>query len=79
MEIIEIIIHIILGLIIGMIIGYKLFKENIYKGPDSNIISQEIYTEKDGTKYKWVPSICICPINYSMDKLKVQTYSHPNH
>ena len=73
------IIVIIIGLIIGIISGYYFFKKNIYKGPDSNIISKEIYTDILGHKYKWVPKICVCPISYSMDKLQDQNYIDPNH
>lgn len=73
------IITIILGIIIGIIIGYYCFKTYIYKGPDSNIISKEIYEESDGKKYKWVPKVCICPLNYSMIKLKDPNFIDPNH
>ncbi len=78
-EITSNIIVIIIGLVIGVIIGYYLFKVNIYKGPDSNIISKEIYTDIFGYKYKWVPKICPCPISYSMNKLKDINYIDPNH
>lgn len=78
-QIISNIIVIILGLTVGMIIGYYLFKVYIYKGPDSNIISKEIYTDSDGKKYKWIPKVCICPISYSMDKLQDPNYIDPNH
>jgi uncharacterized protein YxeA len=69
-RIIYYIITVIIGLVIGIIIGIYLFKKDIYKGPDSNIIKKNIYEEKDGRKYKWVPKITICPISYSMYKLK---------
>lgn len=62
-----------------MIIGYFIFKKNIYKGPDSNIISKEIYTDISGLKYKWVPKVCVCPISYSMEKLHEPNYIDPNH
>jgi hypothetical protein len=81
-EILEIIIHlitIIIGLIIGIIIGYYIFKPYIYKGPDSNIISKEIYTDSNGLKYKFVPKICVCPITYSMEKFSNPNYIDPNH
>jgi hypothetical protein len=73
------IIIIIIGLIIGIIFGFLLFKEYIYKGPDSNIVSEEIYSEKNGKKFKWIPNICICPINLSMGKLSDPNYIDPNH
>jgi len=73
------IIIIIIGLIIGIIIGLLLFNKNIYKGPDSNIISQQIYVDSDGKKYKLIPKICICPINLSMVKLKNPNYIDKNH
>jgi heme/copper-type cytochrome/quinol oxidase subunit 2 len=78
-EIIINIIVIIIGLIIGIIIGYYLFNIYIYKGPDSNIISKEIYIDIFGNKYKWIPKICVCPISYSMDKLHNKNYIDPNH
>lgn len=70
---------IIIGLTIGLIIGYFMFKKYIYTGPDSNVISKEIYTDNSGRKYKWVPKVCICPISYSMNKLKDPNYIDPNH
>ena len=70
---------VLLGIVIGMCIGYYLFKINIYKGPDSNVISKEIYTDIDGKKYKLIPKICVCPISYSMDKLSDPNYVDPNH
>ena len=73
------IIIIVNGLLIGVIIGYIIFKEYKYKGPDSNIISKEIYTDINGKKYKWLPSVCICPIDLSMDKLKNPSYNNPDH
>ena len=73
------IINIMIGLIIGICIGIFAFKKTIYKGPDSNIISKNIYTDSDGKKYKWVPSVCICPINLSMGLLKEPNYVVPHH
>lgn len=70
---------IILGLSIGMGIGYYLFKQHQYKGPDSNQIAKEVYMDENGKKYKWVPKVCVCPITYSMDKLKDPKYIDPNH
>jgi hypothetical protein len=69
----------IVGLVIGLILGYLVFKKISYKGPDSNIIVNEIYTESNGKKYKWVPKVCICPISYSMDKLKDPNYVDSEH
>lgn len=60
---------IIIGIIIGSIIGYLIFKDIKYIGPDSNEIVKKIYTDTDGKKYKYVPKISICPLNYSMNKL----------
>ena len=70
---------IILGLTIGMVIGYYLFKQYQYKGPDSNIICKEIYTDSNGHKYKWVLKVSICPISYSMNKLKDPNFVDLNH
>lgn len=79
LEILINILVIILGLTIGLTIGYYLFSQYQYKGPDSNLICKEIYTDDNGLKYKWVPKICVCPISYSMDKLKDPEYIDPNH
>ena len=73
------IITIIIGLSIGFIFGHLIFKQYQYKGPDSNQIIKETYTDSNGNKYKWVPEICICPINLSMDKLLDPNYKVPNH
>lgn len=79
LEILINILVIILGLTIGLIIGYYLFKQYQYKGPDSNLVCKEIYTDDNGHKYKWVPKVCVCPISYCMDKLKDPNYIDPNH
>ena len=60
----------IFGLIIGFILGYFIFNNNIYIGPNSNEIKKEIYEDEDGKKYKWETVLCICPLEYSMNKLK---------
>lgn len=73
------ILTIIFGLCIGIIIGFFSFKQYIYKGPDSNIIKEQIYTDFNGKKYKWKPNICICPISYSMNKLKDSTFICQEH
>lgn len=73
------IITIIIGLIIGIIFGLFLFKKYIYKGPNSNIISKEINIDSNGKKFKWIPKICICPVNLSMIELKNKNYVHPGH
>lgn len=78
-QIIMNIIVVILGIIIGIIIGYFIFKKNIYKGPDSNLISKEVYTDIFGNKYKWIPKISVCPISYSMDKLHDPNFIDLNH
>lgn len=79
LEILINILVIILGLTIGLIVGYFLFRRYQYKGPDSNLVCKEIYTDGDGRKYKWVPKVCVCPISYSMNKLKDPKYIDPNH
>lgn len=79
LEILTNVFVVILGLSIGLIIGYYLFKQTQYKGPDSNLVCKEIYVDNDGRKYKWVPKVCVCPISYSMDKLKDPNYIDPNH
>ena len=78
-EIITNILVIILGLCIGIGFGYYFFKQYQYKGPDSNEISKQIYNDFLGNKYKLVPKICICPISYSMNKLKDPNYIDINH
>jgi hypothetical protein len=78
MEILTNVFVVILGLSIGLMIGYYLFTIQ-YKGPDSNLVCKEIYVDSDGRKYKWVPKVCVCPISYSMDKLKDPNYIDPNH
>lgn len=69
---------IIIGSIIGIIIGFILFKKNIYKGPDSNKITKEIFIDSVG-EYKWIPILCICPINLSMGVLKEPNFIYPGH
>lgn len=66
---IEIIISIILGLSVSVIIWYIFLYNNKYIGPDSNDICKNIYVDKYGKKYKWMPQVCVCPIDYSMNKL----------
>lgn len=63
------IITIIIGLIFGVIIGYIFFMDIKYIGPNSNEIVKKIYYDNDGKKYKLIPKISICPVNYSMNKL----------
>lgn len=77
--IINSIITIILGLLIGVIFGYIIFKKIQYKGPDSNNIVNETHLDSNGKKFKWIPQICICPIDLSMDKLKDSNYTDLNH
>ena len=74
MEFIINLITIIIGLIIGIIFGFLIFKKYNYKGPDSNIVAKKIYIDSNGKKFKWIPKVCICPINLSMDKLKDSNY-----
>lgn len=63
----------IIGLCIGFIIGHNLFKKIIYKGSDSNVVKQEIHEDANG-KFRWKPRVCICPISYSMFKLKDKNF-----
>ena len=70
---ISIILNILIGLCIGIIIGRQLFNKIKYKGPDSNIVKKEIHQDKKG-KYRWSPKVCICPISYSMFKLKDENF-----
>ena len=79
MELMINLITIIIGLVVGMIFGFLIFKQYIYKGLDSNIASKEIHTESNGKKFRWIPKICICPVNLSMDKLKNPNYVIPGH
>ena len=65
----ELIISIILGITIGIIIGYILFKKIKYIGPNSNDIYKKIYIDDNGKKYKFIPKVCICPVDYSMNNL----------
>ena len=78
-EIIMNIMTIIIGLVIGIVFGFLLFKHNIYKGPNSNVVSKEIHIDSDGKKFRWIPKICICPINLSMEQLKNSNYIYPGH
>ena len=68
-DMIDYIISIIIGIAIGIIFGLIVLKPVQFIGPDSNKIITEIHIDQYGKKYKWIPNICICPINYSMDKL----------
>jgi hypothetical protein len=40
---------------------------------------KQIYIDENGKKYKWKPKICICPLNYSMNKLKNSNYNDLRH
>lgn len=55
------ILSLIFGIIIGIFIYRMLFKQVIYKGPNSNFIRHKIYQE-NGKCYKFNPIIHICPI-----------------
>ena len=70
---------IIIGICIGLFLGYLFIKKYEYKGPDSNDIIKQIYIDENGKKYKWKPKICICPLNYSMNKLKNSNYKDLGH
>lgn len=59
---IKLIINIIIGLILGIIFYKSLFKNVIYKGPNSNIIKKQIYQDKEGNCYKFNTESYICPI-----------------
>ena len=78
-DIIMNIITVIIGLVLGIVFGFLLFKQYIYKGPNSNIVSLETNIDSNGKKYRWMPKVCICPINLSMNKLKNQNYIYPGH
>lgn len=79
-DIISFIITTIIGIIVGLIIGYLIFKDIKYIGPNSNDVVKNIYYDNYGKKYKLVPHITICPINYSMNKLHdplfTESHSH---
>jgi hypothetical protein len=68
-SIFDIFLIIMIGLIIGICIDYIFLRDVKYIGPDSNKIVKEIYTDDKGKKYKYIPKITICPLNYSMKKL----------
>ena len=73
-SVLYILITFIIGILLGSIIGYFIFKDIKYIGPDSNEIVKNIYSDTDGKKYKYVPKISICPLNYSMNKLHDPTF-----
>ena len=68
-EIVSILVTIITGILIGAIIGYIFFRDIKYVGPNSNKIVKETYIDTDGKKFKFKPNVCVCPSNYSMNKL----------
>ena len=55
-------ITIILGYLMGYLTYLHLIKKNIYHGPNSKIIQQNIYKSDDGNYYKFIPQVCICPL-----------------
>ena len=62
MKFICIIYNIIFGLSIGLVISSLLFNNNIYHGPNSLNVQQQIF--KDNNKcYKLIPNIIKCPFN----------------
>ena len=73
-SVIYILITFIIGILLGSIIGYIIFKDIKYIGPDSNEIVKKTYIDIDGKKYKYIPKISICPLNYSMKKLHNPTF-----
>ena len=73
-DIISMMLNILIGFCVGMIVGMQIFNKIKYKGPDSNEIKKEIHYDKNG-KYKWKPKVCICPISYSMFKLKDNNFT----
>ena len=78
-DIIVNIITVVIGLVLGIVFGFLLFKQYIYKGPNSNIVSKEINTDVNGRKFRWIPKICICPVNISMSELKNPNFIYPGH
>jgi len=64
-EILIDILVIIVGLIIGICIGYYLFMQYQYKGPDSNVICKQIYTDKLWKKIQMNPEHKKCMILYN--------------
>ena len=74
-DIILTIIQIIIGIVIGLIIGYIAFKDVKYIGPNSNEIVKQVYIDDFGKQYVYKPKVCICPSNYSMNKLHDPTFS----
>ncbi len=53
----------LLGLFIGFSIGILVlsFKRVAYKGPNSNKIKKQIFTDADGTAFRLIPETYICP------------------
>lgn len=78
-DIIVNIITVVIGLVLGIVFGFLLFKQYIYKGPNSNIVSKEINTDENGRKFRWIPKVCICPVNISMSELKNPNFIYPGH
>ena len=78
-DIIVNIITVVIGLVLGIVFGFLLFKQYIYKGPNSNIVSKEINTDENGRKFRWIPKVCICPVNISMSELKNPNFIYPVH
>ncbi len=56
----------IISLVLGFILGYLTLvvvrQPKIIKGPDSNQIKKNIYQDRSGQCYHFVPKITICPI-----------------
>jgi ABC-type cobalt transport system substrate-binding protein len=57
----EELISIIIGISLAILIYFFFKKEDVYHGPDSNIIKTKIY-KKGNQCYKLVPKIYICSI-----------------
>lgn len=54
------IMSLIFGIVVGILVYRALFKQIIYKGPNSNLIRHKIYNV-EGKCYKFNPVIHICP------------------
>lgn len=57
----KIIISIIIGFIISYIVSHLLFTP-VIRGPDSNIVRQQIFIDDHNHCYRFKPDIRICPL-----------------
>lgn len=61
----NIIISILSGVVITLILYYLFYSTTVYRGPDSNVIRNQIFKD-NGKCYKLEPVVHICPIHLSM-------------